>query len=131
MRSLKKDAIYLGSPLFLTKARTKDFKFLVERVESKLEGWRSKSLSWASRSTLINSIVQAIPNYAMSTFNVPNNVCNKLDSLSRRFWWKPKKSEGKFLALTAWDNLCKPKCEGGLGFKSAKKMNNALLAKLA
>ena len=57
MRSLKKDAIYLGSPLFLTKVRSKDFKYLVERVESKLVGWRSKSLSWAGRSTLINSVV--------------------------------------------------------------------------
>ena len=57
MRSLKKDAIYLGSPLFLTKARSKDFKYLVERVESKLVGWGSKSLSWAGRSTLINSVV--------------------------------------------------------------------------
>ena len=131
MRSLKKDAIYLGSPLFLTKAWTKDFKYLVERVESKLVGWRSKSLYWARRSTLINSVVQANPNYAMYAFNVPNGVCNKLDSLSRKFWWKLKKSEEKFLTLTAWDNLCKPKCKGGLGFKSAKKMNNALLAKLA
>ena len=130
MRSLKRDAIYLGSPLFLTKARSKDFKYLVERVESKLVGWRSKSLSWVGRSTLINSVVQTIPNYAMSAFNIPINVCNKLDSLSRRFWWRPKNSEGQFLALTAWDNLCKPKCKGGLGFKRAKMINNALLAKL-
>lgn len=44
MRSLKKDAIYLGSPIFLTKARTKYFRYLIERVESKLVRWRSKCL---------------------------------------------------------------------------------------
>lgn len=67
----------------------------------------------------------------MSTFNVPNKVCDKLDSITRRLWWKPKEQEGKFLAWRAWDKLCFPKRVGGLGFKKAKDTNNALLAKLA
>ena len=66
MKNLKKDVIYLGSPLFLSKAQSKDFKYLIDKVESKLMGWRSKSLSWVGRSTLINLVAQAIPNYAMS-----------------------------------------------------------------
>jgi len=32
--------------------------------------------------------------------------------------------------MVAWERLCKPKREGGLGIRSAKEMNNALLAKL-
>ena len=83
------------------------------------------------RSTLINSVTQSIPTYTMSSFNIPNNVYNKLDFLSRRLLRKPKKIKGRFLALTTWDNLCKLECKGGLGFKKAKQMNNALLAKLA
>lgn len=80
---------------------------------------------------MISSVAQAIPNYAISAFSIPNSIYNKLDSLSHRFWWKLKNSKGKFLALTAWDNLCKPKCKGGLGFEKAIEINNALLAKLA
>nr|POE63937.1 putative ribonuclease h protein [Quercus suber] len=105
MKKLKKDAIYLGSPLFLSRARAKDFRHIIDKVETRLTGWRSKCLSWAGRSTLLNSVVQSIPTYAMSSFSIPNSVCNKLDSLSRRFWWKLKNSDGRFLALTAWDNL--------------------------
>ncbi|XP_075649813.1 putative mitochondrial protein AtMg00310 [Castanea sativa] len=67
----------------------------------------------------------------MSTFNIPKKVCENLDSLSRRFWWNPKKSEGKFLAWRSWDKLCYPKSQGGLKFKKAKDINNALLDKLA
>ena len=37
----------------------------------------------------------------------------------------------RFIAWTAWDKLCQPKKQGGLGFKKAKEMNSALLAKLA
>ena len=91
----------------------------------------SKCLSWAGRETRINLVVQTIPNYTMSTFNVPTMVCDKLDSLARKFWWKPKERDGKFLAWKSWEKLCLPKGAGGLGFKKSKDINNALLAKLA
>ena len=90
-----------------------------------------KCLSWAERRTLICSVTQSILNYSLSTFNIPKKVCENLDSLSRRFWWNPKKSKGHFLAWRSWDKLCYPKSQGGLGFKKAKDINNALLAKLA
>ncbi len=45
MSRLPLDAFYLGSTLFLSKSNTKDFKFLIERIDSKLKGWRCKSLS--------------------------------------------------------------------------------------
>lgn len=44
MKSLKKDSVYLGAPLFMSKAPTIDFKYL-DRLETRLRGWRSKSLS--------------------------------------------------------------------------------------
>ena len=56
MKSLKKDAIYLGSPLFLSRSPSKDFKYLIDKLETRLMGWRSKTLSWAGRSTLITSV---------------------------------------------------------------------------
>ena len=34
MKSLKKDSVYLGAPLFMSKAPTKDFKYLQDRCES-------------------------------------------------------------------------------------------------
>ncbi|KAL0000485.1 hypothetical protein SO802_014266 [Lithocarpus litseifolius] len=102
IKNLKKDAVYLGAPLLLSRAPTKDFAFLQDRLEAKLMGWRSKCLSWAGRKTLITSVAQSLPTYTMSTFNVPNKVCDKLDSFTRRFWWKPKEQEGRFIAWRAW-----------------------------
>lgn len=106
VKSLKKDAVYLGAPLILSRSPTKDFAFLQSKLESKLAGWRSKCLSWAGRRTLITSVAQTLPTYTMSTFNVPSIICDKIDSLTRRFWWKPNKLEGNFLAWRAWDKLC-------------------------
>ena len=131
VKSLKKDVVYLGAPMFLSKAPSKDFSFLQDKLEAKLMGWRSKCLLWAGRKTLINSVAQSIPNYTMSTFSIPNKVCDRLDSLNRRFWWKPNQSEGRYIAWKAWDSLCCPRSVRGLGFKKAKNINSAMLAKLA
>jgi hypothetical protein len=76
MSRLPLDAFYLGSPLFSSKSKTKDFKFLIERIDSKLKRWRCKSLSWVGRKTLITSVAQAIPAYSFSTTAVPMTICN-------------------------------------------------------
>ena len=98
MKTIPQNANYLGAPLFSTRSRSKDFKFLQERLESKLLGWRCKSLSWAGRNTLIKSVAQALPSYTFSSFDVSVKVCDKLDSITKRFWWNPKKDSGNFLA---------------------------------
>ena len=79
MKILKKEVVYLGAPLFLTRSPTKHFKFLLDKLQTKLMGWRSKCLSWAGRSTLISFVAQAIPNYSMSSFSIPAKICDKLD----------------------------------------------------
>ena len=123
VKNLKKDAVYLGAPMLLSRALSKDLAFLQDKLETKLLGWRSKCLSWEGRRTLINAVAQSIPTYAMSSFNISNKVCDKLDSLSRRFWWKLNQREGRFLAWKAWNDLCHPRNVGGLGFKKAKSTN--------
>lgn len=98
MKKLKKDAIYMGAPLFPSRSPSKDIKFLEEKLEAKLAGWRSNCLSWAGICTLINLVTQAIPNYTLSAFNVPTKNCNKMDALFRRFWWKPNERNTSFIA---------------------------------
>lgn len=102
------------------KNKSRDFKFLQDKLEARLNGWRSKCLSWAGRCTLIKSVAQALPTYTMSSFEVTKKVCDALDSQSRRFWWNPKKQNGSYLAWKFWDHLCQPKGKGGLGFRYAK-----------
>jgi hypothetical protein len=98
MKKVSDQAKYLGAPLFSSGYRVKDFQFLQDKLEAKLKGWKSKSLSWVGHNTLIKSEAQAIPTYTFSTFDVPVAVCDKLDAAMRRFWWNPKKTQGRFLA---------------------------------
>ena len=48
--------------------------------------------------------------------------------MMRNFWWGQREKERK-LAWIAWEKMCTPKAEGGMGFKDLKAFNLAMLAK--
>ncbi|KAL6183929.1 hypothetical protein ACLB2K_045339 [Fragaria x ananassa] len=51
-----------------------------------------------------------------------------MHSLLAKFWWGDNEGDKKIHWL-AWDRLCKPKSEGGMGFRNLIYFNRALLAK--
>ncbi|KAK8447842.1 hypothetical protein SEVIR_8G166750v4 [Setaria viridis] len=66
----------------------------------------------------------------MSCFKLPRGLCKHIDGLLRSFWWGSK--EGK--RRTCWvarDDITKPKCAGGLGFRDIEMFNLALLVRQA
>lgn len=79
---------------------------------------------------MIKSVVQAIPTYVMSCFLLPLQFCNKLNSYTRKFWWAGDPKDSKIHWLKGED-LCKPKWQGGMGFRDHRDFNLALLAKQA
>lgn len=54
---------YLGFPLKHEGTGRNQYNFIVDRVISKLAGWKSKLLSFAGRTVLVKSMMTAIPNY--------------------------------------------------------------------
>ena len=54
---------YLRFPLRHRGVARNPYKFLVEKVMSKLAGWKAKFLSFAGRTVLIKSVMSAMPNY--------------------------------------------------------------------
>ena len=97
-KQLPQHTKYLGVPLFLSKNKTKDFRYVQEKLESRLSGWKCKNLSWMGRATLIKSVAQSTPIYTMVAFAIPKSLCETMDSLIRRFWWCPKKDSSHYFA---------------------------------
>ena len=121
---------YLGLPFCKGNSKKAAFKEIVEKLKSKLSGWKQKALSQAGRGVLIKSVTQALPLHFMQTFLLPVSVCDQLDKVTRDFWWGVKADEKKHLYLKAWDSICSPKAAGGLGFRKAREFNRSLITKL-
>jgi len=55
-------------------------------------------------------------------------VCKEITKLQRSFLWGWG-ADGRKIAWTSWENICKAKEEGGLGIRCIDLFNKALLAK--
>ena len=67
LNALPQSTSYVGVPLYLSKSRSHDLKFVKDKLENKHSGWKSKNLSWVGRATLIKSVAQSIPTYTMAS----------------------------------------------------------------
>ncbi|XP_057422210.1 uncharacterized protein LOC130716023 [Lotus japonicus] len=119
---------YLGLPTIIGRSKTQVFRFIKDRVWKKLKGWKEKTLSRAGREVLIKAVAQAIPSYVMSCFILPDSLCQEIEGMIARFFWGGDASK-KGLHWLNWGKLCRPKLEGGLGFRGFKSFNLALVAK--
>lgn len=86
-------------------------------------------LSYGGKEVLITSVLQSVPIYVLSTIVPPICVIRKLHKIFAKFFWSNKvTSKSKHWA--AWEKVCLPKQEGGLGFRSMFDVSKAMYAKL-
>ena len=64
----------------------------------------------------------------MSCFELPLTLCNEIEALIRKFFWG-QRADNRKIHWVKWSDLCKPKSQGGMGFKDLAMLNDALLAK--
>lgn len=72
---------YLGVPSVHGKVNSASFGSVIERMSSKLAGWKSKSLSIAGRCVLAQSVLSTIPLYPMQTFILPIELCHGMKNI--------------------------------------------------
>ncbi|GJS48870.1 RNA-directed DNA polymerase, eukaryota, reverse transcriptase zinc-binding domain protein [Tanacetum coccineum] len=119
---------YLGVPLTSKMLSIADCKVLVEKVKKRIFDWRNKSLSFAGKLQLVASVLSSLHVYWASMFMLPVSICDSIDKLFKNFiWGKSESSSG--IASVSWKDVCRPKNQGGLGLKSLRVMNCALMVK--
>jgi hypothetical protein len=66
----------------------------------------------------------------MQTANIPASVCDEAEKICGDFIWGSTTNQRK-CHLVSWEKICRPKEEGGLGFKNLRMLNQAYIHKLA
>jgi hypothetical protein len=100
--------------LKLNNYRKEDWKWLLTKLEKRLNGWSFRWLSKVGRLTLTKSVLEAIPIYWMSLAWIPKGVMEKIRRTCSRFIWSG--SEDKYTQpWTKWEMYCDAKSIGRLG----------------
>ena len=97
---------YLG--VFIAKnqnRRDQSHELLLQRLHSKLSGWKMNVLSQAGRLALIKSVLISIPVYFMSIARIPQRTLKEMKALIRNFFWG-KLDSHRYIAFIAWDKIC-------------------------
>lgn len=83
---------------------------------------------FARKEVLLKVVAPAVLIYLMSFFLLPKELYDKIQQVMARYWWGEQGDQMR-LHWRSWNRLCKPKNEGGLGFRHLYAFNLALLAK--
>lgn len=78
---------YLGVTLVHGRLRRIHFKFLVEKAEKRLAGWKIHFQSKAAQTVLIKMTLKDLPIYSMQIANIPKSIINYLERLCQQFFW--------------------------------------------
>src|ERR1044072_6535432 len=93
-----------------------------------LTPWKRKNLSFSGRLCLLNSVLSSIPRFYLSSFKSHISVANKISSLQQRFLLEGS-DEVRKISWVKWEDVCRPKKEGGMGVRDVTKFNISLFGK--
>lgn len=109
-------------------SRKATWRSVLEKIRSKLAGWKRRLASLAGRLTLIKSVTSSLPAYYLSIFKMPNGVAKEIEKLQATFLWGGLELK-KNVHLVQWKEVAKSMVQGGLGIRRMKEVNTCLLIK--
>jgi hypothetical protein len=91
-------------------------------------GASDRPLSRWSKEVFIKAVLQAIPAFIMSFFQIPVTNCDHMRRAIADFFWGTKEAK-KNMHWRSWEWLSSPKQFGGLGFRDLVLFNQAMLGR--
>ncbi|XP_074306120.1 uncharacterized protein LOC141641352 [Silene latifolia] len=125
----KSNAYFRGIPDQLKQDILSVSGFAEGKLPFKIHGYGAKKFSYAGRLVLVKAVLTTLHSYWASLFVLPKGILAKVEATCRNFLWD-NCADCHRVPLVAWDTVCRPKVEGGLGIKNLELMNKALIGKL-
>jgi hypothetical protein len=102
---------YLGYYLKDGIQKSKDWSWLIQKVEKKIRHWSYRWLSLGGRFTLCKAVLESQPIYWFSLASIPLSILHKLRNLLYNFLWNGNVDTNHF-HLCHWETLARPKRMG-------------------
>ncbi|XP_062103556.1 uncharacterized protein LOC133814638 [Humulus lupulus] len=119
---------YLGIPICAKRISAKECDILLEKMTIRIRSWSTRNLSYAGRVILVNSVLMSIHTYWAQIMILPSKLLHQINSICRHFLWKGM-ADSTSSGQVSWDEVCRSKAEGGLGFRRIKDWNEAAIGK--
>ncbi|XP_071713611.1 uncharacterized mitochondrial protein AtMg00310-like [Rutidosis leptorrhynchoides] len=119
---------YLRLPIGSRMRKLNDWSAVIDKFNSRLAGWKMRSMSFGRRLVLIKSVLSSLPLYYFSLFRAPPCVIKVLESVRRNFFWGGSGSDSK-IPWVKWEHVLNTFGNGGLNIGSLRGKNLALLGK--
>lgn len=121
---------YLGVTIIPKKLNAAECDLLIDKMTSRIGSWCTRSLSYAGRAQLINSVLMSVHTYWAQIFLLPNAVLRKINTICRHYLWSGG-ANGNKMGNIKWEALCRnKKVGGGMGFRNITLWNKATVGKL-
>nr|GEX99632.1 hypothetical protein [Tanacetum cinerariifolium] len=118
---------YFGVPLVPSRLVHRYYSKIIEKDKRRISDWKNKSLSLAGRAQLIRFVLFSMHIYWALVFILLTSLMVELEQVMRGFLWcQGEMHKGR--AKIAWEDVCLPKDEGGLGIRRLKAFNKALIS---
>jgi hypothetical protein len=99
---------------------------IVDRASKRMNGWSDRPLSRSGKETLVKAVIQAIPTYIMSCFQILVLVRGILRKAIVDHWRVVEEGKER-MHWWSWEGLSTPKFFGGMGFRDLMHFNQSIL----
>ncbi|XP_026378636.1 uncharacterized protein LOC113273082 [Papaver somniferum] len=120
---------YLGVQIMPGIVRYRHISNVVENIRNQLAGWRGRLLSFHDRIVLVKSVITSYYIHNMVIYKWPRKFILQCERAIRNFIWSGDSNINR-VVVVAFDKICCPFMEGGLGLTRMATMNETLIMKL-
>lgn len=115
-------------PSNLGQIKKESSRYICDRIQKMVHGWKASSLTMAGSEVLIKSVALAIPTYLRSCFKFPSSTCKAINGNPSRFWWGLHDNRGNKIYWKSWEHISLSESDGGMGFRDIETFTLAVLA---
>ncbi|XP_074306038.1 uncharacterized protein LOC141641266 [Silene latifolia] len=119
---------YLGVPLNEGKLNKSMFADLLTKVQQALNHWSTRTLSYAGKIRLLNTVIFGLEQFWCSTLLIPKGLIKLITKFCRNFLWNTEEGTKK-MVMKSWATCYKLVQEGGFNIKEILAWNKCLICK--